>query len=120
MVMRVWIGVASDLRDRIERPLRRGVITQYAIAFADLFESANGVRFGLSTMPHFLALYEERIPVVVVRVGAKYPIMSLRSRSCHRGVESAAIYTGKTKKRNKIWGLVAFGGRMRQMPQKGK
>src|SRR5579872_873934 len=55
--------------------------------------------------------------MVVVRVGAKYPIMSLRSRSCHRGVESAAIYTGKTKKRNKMWRLAAIRPTLRKSAQ---
>jgi hypothetical protein len=58
-------------------------------------------------VPHFLALYEKRIPVVVVRVGAEDPVVSLRGRKCHRGFESD--YTrGVTKKRNKMCELAAF------------
>jgi hypothetical protein len=39
--------------------------------------------------------------VVVVRVGAKDPVVSLRGRNGHRGFESA-LYIGMTKKRNKM------------------
>jgi hypothetical protein len=37
-----------------------------------------------------------------VRVSAEDPVVSLRSRSRHRGFESAAIYTLASKKRNEM------------------
>jgi hypothetical protein len=40
--------------------------------------------------------------VIVVGVGGKDPVVALRSRSRHRFLESAAIYTLASKKRNKI------------------
>src|SRR5690242_1469301 len=103
--MRIRVRVPCDFRDRIEHPFRRGVVAQHAVAFSREFESTNGIWFGLRAMPHFLPLHEERVPVVVVGVGAEDPVVSLRSRSCHRGFESAAIYTGTAKKRNKMLGL---------------
>src|SRR5579859_5193806 len=102
VVVRIGVGIARYVRDGIQGALRRGVIAEDAVTFSDPFQSTDRVGFRLGSVPHFLAFNEKRVPVVVVRVGAEYPIVTLRSRSCHRGLESAAIYTGRVKKRNKM------------------
>src|ERR1700746_2030458 len=93
VVVRVGVGISRDLRDGIQCPFRGRVVAKYSVALAYLFQGANCVRLGPRSMPHLLAFYEKRVPVIVVRVGAEDPVMSLNSRCRHRGFESAAIYT---------------------------
>jgi hypothetical protein len=45
--------------------------------------------------------------VIVMRVSAEDPVVSLRGRNCHRGFESA-LYTSPTKKRNKMSRTCSF------------
>src|SRR5882762_11084523 len=102
VVVRVRVGVPCDFGDRIQRSLRGRVVAQYPVALAHLSQGANCVGLGPGAVPHLLALYEKSVPVIVVRVGAEDPVVSLRSRYRHRGFESAAIYTLASKKRNKM------------------
>src|SRR6266852_2733155 len=85
IIVRVRIGIASDFRDRIKGALRRRVVTEHAVAFLHLLQSAHRVRFGARPMPHLFPFNEKSVPVVMMRVGAEDPIMScLRGRSGHR------------------------------------
>ena len=43
-IVRVGIGIAANFGDGVERTLRRRVVAQHAIALANLFQGANGVR----------------------------------------------------------------------------
>src|ERR1700722_4910501 len=96
--MRVRIRVAGNFGDGVQRPFRGRVVAQYPVALAHLLESANGVGFGTGTVPHLLTLHERRVPMVVVRVGAENPVMSLRGRNCHRGLESGSNIHGRSQK----------------------
>ena len=102
MVVRIGIRIARNLGDRIQRALRRRVVAQHAIALAHLFEGPDGVRLGPRPVPHLFAFYEKRVPVIVVRVRGEDPVASLSSCCCHRGRESAELYTVESKKRNKM------------------
>src|SRR5882762_1215599 len=102
VVMWIGVGISRDFGNRIQRALRGRVIAQYTVAFAHLLQGANRVRLRPGTVPHLLALYEEGVPVILVRVGAEDPVVSFGSRGRHRGFESAAIYTLTFKKRNKM------------------
>src|SRR6202011_5709002 len=101
LVVRIRVGVSGDFGDRGKRPFRGRVVAQHAVALTQLLEGANGGGFAFGAGVHLLTLYEKRIPVVVVRVGAEDPVVSLRGRKCHRGFESA-LYTGRRKKRNEM------------------
>jgi len=83
----MWVGVriACNLRDGIKGALRRLVIAQHPVSLANLLQRADGVGFGPGTMPHFLAFNEKRVPMIVMRVGAEDPVVSLRGRNRHRG-----------------------------------
>src|SRR5713101_7021651 len=49
-------------------------------------------------VPHFLTLYEKSVPVIVVRVCAEDPVVSLNSRYRHRGFRVGSnIHAGTQK-----------------------
>src|SRR5207249_6572240 len=86
-------------------------VAQHAVAFAHLFERADGVRLGPRPMPHLFSFYEKRVPVIVVRVRAEDPIVSLNRSYRHSGLEPAELYTLVFKKRNKNVGVNPRKGR---------
>src|SRR5215472_7540350 len=101
MIVRVRIRVARDFGDGIKGAIRRGVVTQDAVPFAHLLQGADGLRFGACTMPHFLPFNEERVPVIVMRVGAEDPISSLlRWWNRHRGFERTIHTAASNAKQN--------------------
>src|ERR1700730_19425982 len=117
MLVRIPTRVPRHFRNGIERALRCRVVAQYAVALAHLFQCADRVRFPSGAVPHFLALYEKRVPVVVVWVGAKDPVVSLRGRNCHRGFESA-LYIGYDEKAKQNVRVSAFSKEF--SPETGK
>src|SRR6266704_5917627 len=88
--MRVRVRISRDLRNRVQSSLRGRVIAKYPVALAHLFQRANRIGLRPGAVPHLLALYEKRVPVIVVRVGGEDPVVSLGSRCRHRGFEPAA------------------------------
>jgi hypothetical protein len=83
LVVRIGIGVSGDFGDGIQRAFRRRVVAQDPVALAYLLQAADGIRLARRPVPHLLALNEERIPVVVVRVGTENPVVSLNGRKRH-------------------------------------
>src|ERR1700722_3126306 len=99
--MRIRIRIARHLRDRVQRPFRRRVVAQHPVTLAHLLERTDSVSLAGRPMPHFLTLYEQRIPMIVVRVGTEDPVMSVRGRKRHRIFETG-LYTSPAEKRNKM------------------
>src|SRR5579871_155627 len=100
-IMRVWVRIARDFRNRVERTVRRGMVAEYAVTLAHLLQRANGVGLRTCAMPHFLPFYEKGVPMIVMWVCGKDPVVSSRSRSGHLK-SSAVLYTPEPAKPNKI------------------
>jgi hypothetical protein len=70
-IVRIRIGIARDFRERVQRSLRRGVVTEHAIALPYQFELAQGIGSCSRAAPHLFSFHEERVPMVVVWVHAE-------------------------------------------------
>src|ERR1700722_390611 len=103
-IIGIRVRIARHFGDGIQRTLRSRVVTEHPVTLADLFQSSDGILLAIRAVPHLLALHEECVPVVVVRVCAEDPVVSLGSRKRHRIYELAesALYTGPKEKRNKM------------------
>src|SRR5690349_1568775 len=100
----MWIGIriTGYFRNGVQRPLRRRVIAQHPVALTDLFQRSDGIRLARSPVPHFLSFYEKCVPVVVVRVGAENPVMSLRGRECHLDFRRSTIHARVQKAKQNV------------------
>ncbi len=94
----IGVRVAAHFREGIDRVLGLAVIGQGPVAFVDLLELAQCVRTIPGVAPHFLALYEQGIPVVHAWVYGEQPASWFGGRLRHPSKSGPANYTRKRQK----------------------